>query len=100
MYPFFKPNVHSMIINLITWIIFGAVVGFLADLIDRKHDNSWLTNIIVGIVGSLVGGWIAGLVGFNVNDGFNLANLGFSVVGSLLVLFILHLVTGQASRTQ
>lgn len=78
--------------NILYWIIFGAVIGFVADLIDKKHTGGLLTNIIIGILGTVVGGWIAGFVGtlldFKVREGFNILNIAFAVIGALLVLFI------------
>jgi len=88
------------IFNLLYWVIFGGLIGFFADLIDKKHEGSLITNIIVGIVGAVVGGWIAGIVGgllgFKVEEGFNLVNIIFSVIGALVVLAIYRLFTNKS----
>jgi len=48
--------------NIILWIIFGALAGFLAGKI-MKSSNGLIANVILGIVGSFVGGWLAGQLG-------------------------------------
>ena len=81
--------------SILYWIIFGALIGFLADFIDKKHNGSLIINIIIGILGAVVGGWITGLFGVNVNGGFNILNIIASVIGALIVLGIYRLVTGR-----
>jgi uncharacterized membrane protein YeaQ/YmgE (transglycosylase-associated protein family) len=83
-------------ISFISWIIFGAVIGFIADLIDSKKSGGLIANIIIGILGSIVGGWLAGSVlGIDINAGFNILNIIFSVIGALIVLFIFRLISGD-----
>lgn len=74
--------------SFISWIIFGALIGFLADLIDKKHSGSLLVNIVIGILGSIVGGWLAGFLGLPLVAGFNLLNIVMSVIGALIVLAV------------
>jgi uncharacterized membrane protein YeaQ/YmgE (transglycosylase-associated protein family) len=74
------------IMNILYWIIFGGIIGFIADLIDKKQNNSLIINIIIGILGAVVGGWISGLFGIEINGGFNILNILFSVIGALIVL--------------
>ena len=78
--------------GLIGIIAFGAAVGLLADFIDRKHDNKWYLDILFGIIGALVGGFIRQLfTGNNVGDfSWDLASFLWALGGTLLVLYIYH----------
>jgi len=79
-----------MIIAVLLWLLFGALVGWLAGFI-MKSKRSLLRNIILGIAGSFVGGFIASLLGFgNLGGGysFDIFNILISVGGACLVIFI------------
>jgi uncharacterized membrane protein YeaQ/YmgE (transglycosylase-associated protein family) len=76
--------------QLIWWIIVGLIVGVLARFILPGRDAmSWLATIVLGIVGSLVGGLISMLL-FSSNDstGFQPAGFLLSLVGAILVLLV------------
>jgi uncharacterized membrane protein YeaQ/YmgE (transglycosylase-associated protein family) len=79
-------------INLILWLLFGAVIGWLASLVmgtDEQQGN--LLNIIVGIVGAAIGGLLFGAN--TINSGvFSLGALIVSFVGALILLAIVNLV--------
>ena len=81
--------------NIIFWIIFGAIAGWIASVV-MKTDSSQgtITDIILGIVGAVVGGFIMGLVGQSGVDGFNLRSLLVAVIGAIVVIYVgrrLHL---------
>lgn len=75
--------------NILAWIIFGLIVGVIANIIDpRPARGGLLGAIILGIVGALVGGFLANLVlGIGVT-GFNLTSFIVAIAGSLIVLYI------------
>ena len=75
--------------GIILWIIFGALAGWIASVVI-KTDNSQGTvmDIIMGIVGAVVGGFLMGLVGASGVDGFNLYSLMVAVIGAMAVIFI------------
>ena len=75
--------------NIILWIIFGALAGWIASKI-MKRDSSMgaVANIVVGIVGAGLGGWIAKILGFGGVTGFNIWSLLISIGGACLVLLI------------
>jgi uncharacterized membrane protein YeaQ/YmgE (transglycosylase-associated protein family) len=69
--------------GLILWLIFGALVGWLASLINGTNEaQGWIGNIVLGIVGALVGGFLYSLIadGYYETD-FNIGSLIFAVVG-------------------
>ena len=81
--------------GFIAWIIIGIVAGWLAEKI-MKRDHGLLTNLIVGVVGALLGGFIAGnLLGIPVG-GFNLVTLIVAFGGACLLLFLLGLIKRRA----
>jgi uncharacterized membrane protein YeaQ/YmgE (transglycosylase-associated protein family) len=79
--------------GFITWIIVGAIAGWLAGKVVKGRGFGLLGNIIVGVVGALLGGWIANsLLGIGgANSGFNLPTLAIAFGGSVVLLFILKL---------
>jgi uncharacterized membrane protein YeaQ/YmgE (transglycosylase-associated protein family) len=76
--------------NIILWIIFGALAGFLAGKI-MKSTNGLIANVILGIVGSFVGGWFAGQLGIVTATGFSLVSLLIAIGGACVVIFIARL---------
>ena len=90
-------------INFILWLLFGALVGWLASLIMRTDaQQGIILNIVVGIVGAFLGGFIFNLLGIggsNINDGnFNLSALIVSFIGAVILLGIVNLVRRGSVR--
>lgn len=78
-------------LGIIGWIIIGVVAGWLAEkVMGRSHGL--LTNLIVGIVGALIGGFIAESMLGQPVGGFNLVTLFVAFGGAVLLLFLLGLV--------
>ncbi len=77
-----------------SWILFGALAGWLAGkLADTDDQRGCLTNIVVGIVGAFLGGALYGLItGRDWDFGFNLASFIVAVAGSVLLLLGLRLL--------
>ena len=88
--------------NLIIWLVVGGVIGWIASLIMKTDAQQGLfLNVVVGIVGALLGGWlIAPLVGGGtLNQGdFSLSGLFVSLVGAIILLFIGLLIRRRAPR--
>jgi uncharacterized membrane protein YeaQ/YmgE (transglycosylase-associated protein family) len=77
-------------INLIVWLIVGGVIGWIAGLL--LHDNNGvLINIVVGIVGAMIGGLILGGPTINQNV-FSLNALAISFLGAIILLAVVNLV--------
>lgn len=80
-------------ISIILWIIFGALVGFIADFIDKSVTLSWIERTVVGIVGAVIGGTLAqllttGTLGLSAAGGFDLVSIILAVIGALIALFV------------
>jgi uncharacterized membrane protein YeaQ/YmgE (transglycosylase-associated protein family) len=79
----------------LSWIIFGALAGWIASLINGRNDRQGcLMNIALGIVGALVGGFLwRRLVDGSFETGFNIGSLIVAVIGALIVSWAIGLVT-------
>jgi uncharacterized membrane protein YeaQ/YmgE (transglycosylase-associated protein family) len=76
-------------IGWIAAIIIGGLAGWLAEMF-MKSGTGILMNIILGIVGAIVGGWVFSLVGGHGVTGFNVYSLIVAVIGSIIVLVVYH----------
>lgn len=73
--------------GIILWIIFGALVGWIASLIMKTDANQGaVMNIIVGIVGAVLGGWIMSLFGQTGVTGFNIYSFIVALVGAVVLI--------------
>ena len=80
--------------SFIWMIIVGLVAGLLARAIKPGSDPmGWIMTIVLGIVGALLGGFLAGLVGIDADGGFT--GLIFSVIGAIILLFIYEMVMSK-----
>jgi uncharacterized membrane protein YeaQ/YmgE (transglycosylase-associated protein family) len=77
-------------VSIIGWLIIGAVAGWLASIITKRNEEmNWLENIVVGIVGALVGGFLYGvLTSSDWTSSFSLGTLLVAIIGAVIVLFI------------
>jgi uncharacterized membrane protein YeaQ/YmgE (transglycosylase-associated protein family) len=79
--------------GIIIWIIIGGLAGWLAGII-MKNKSGLLMNIVVGIVGAFVGGWLFGVLGIMPHSGFA-GSLITATVGAVVLLFVVGLVSGK-----
>ena len=81
--------------GFISWILLGLVAGFIGSKIVNKSGEGFFLDIILGIVGAVVGGWVFSLFGGSGVNGFNFYSLIVAVIGSILVLVIYHALFGK-----
>jgi uncharacterized membrane protein YeaQ/YmgE (transglycosylase-associated protein family) len=81
--------------GIIAWIVLGAIAGFIANALMGNREGLLMT-IILGIVGAVVGGWLAGTV-LGVADvtGINVESIVVSVIGAILVVAVYRAVSGR-----
>ncbi len=82
--------------GIISWIVLGGIAGWLASIITKRNDQmGCITNIIAGIIGAAVGGWVFSLFGGTGVTGFNLGSLLVAFVGAVIVLAVVNLIFGR-----
>jgi uncharacterized membrane protein YeaQ/YmgE (transglycosylase-associated protein family) len=81
--------------SIIAWLILGLIAGFIGSKIVNKSGEGVLLDIILGIVGAVVGGYVFSLFGASGVNGLNIYSLLVAVVGSILVLVIYHAIAGR-----
>ena len=88
--------------GFILWLIIGGAVGWLASLILKRDASQGITlNVVVGIIGAMLGGWLVGpVVGApSINSGqISIPSLLVSLLGALLLLAIVNLITRNRVR--
>lgn len=85
-------------INIVVWIIVGAIAGWLASMVmGTRRGQSLFEDVIVGVIGGILGGFVLDVldIGGDV-DGLNLASIAVAFVGALILLFILRALRGTA----
>ncbi|MEM8863451.1 MAG: GlsB/YeaQ/YmgE family stress response membrane protein, partial [Chloroflexota bacterium] len=86
------PMIHREIMNFVAWIVFGGVAGWLAGQIMKGGGFGLIGNVIVGIIGSFVGGFLfSNVLGLGA-VGFNLMGLLAAVVGAVILLLIVGII--------
>lgn len=80
-----------MVMNLILWVIFGALAGWVASkIMNTDAEQGAVANVAVGVVGAIIGGWIArATIGADVT-GFNLTSLIIAIIGAVILLAVLR----------
>ena len=76
--------------SIIGWIILGLISGFIASKIVNRTGEGFFLDIVLGIVGAIVGGFIFTAVGATGVTGFNLYSMFVAVVGAIVVLVLYH----------
>ena len=77
--------------GIILWIVFGGIVGWVASVI-MKSNEGLVTNIIVGIIGAVLGGWIMSLLGYGGVGGFDLYSFLVALLGAVILIWIVRAI--------
>ena len=80
--------------SIIVWIIIGGLAGWIANMI-MKTDGSLVKNIVTGIVGALIGGFVMSFFGAAGFTGFNLCSFLVALIGSIILIAVINLLTGK-----
>ena len=84
--------------DLLTWLIVGLVAGVLASLVMGGTGYGIIGDIIIGIVGAFVGGWVFSALGVASPLGGLAGTILVAFIGAVLLLFILRLIRGSTTR--
>ena len=76
--------------SILAWIILGLIAGFIGSKLVNKSGEGVFLDIVLGIVGAVVGGWLFSFFGAAGVSGVNLYSLLVAVVGSVVFLFVYH----------
>ncbi|CAN5165664.1 GlsB/YeaQ/YmgE family stress response membrane protein [soil metagenome] len=86
-------------INFILWIIFGALAGWIASMITKTNEQQGaIGNILTGIVGAFIGGFIVRTLTGNDVEGFNIASLAVAILGAVLLISLLKMLRRGKAR--
>ena len=81
--------------SIVAWILLGLVAGFIASKIVNHSGEGVVVDIVLGVVGAVVGGFAFSLVGTSGVNGLNIWSLFVATMGAIMVLVIKHAVTDR-----
>ncbi len=84
--------------SILAWIVLGLIAGFVASQVVNKSGEGLLLDIVLGVVGAFVGGYLFTLFGAAPVTGLNLYSMLVAIVGAIVVLVVYHLLAGGRSR--
>jgi uncharacterized membrane protein YeaQ/YmgE (transglycosylase-associated protein family) len=76
--------------SILAWLVLGLISGFIASKLVNKSGEGVLLDIVLGIVGAIVGGWLFNALGHAGVTGFNIYSMFVAVVGAVIVLVVYH----------
>ena len=76
--------------SMLAWIVLGLLAGFVTSKIVSNTGEGTVVDILLGIVGAIVGGWLFNLVGAGGVTGLNLYSLLAAIIGASIMLFLYH----------
>jgi uncharacterized membrane protein YeaQ/YmgE (transglycosylase-associated protein family) len=84
-------------LSVIAWIVLGLVAGFIASKIVNKSGEGFFLDIVLGIVGAVIGGYLFQTFGMAGVSGVNLYSILVAVIGAIVVLVVYHALIGRRS---
>jgi uncharacterized membrane protein YeaQ/YmgE (transglycosylase-associated protein family) len=81
--------------SIIGWILLGLISGFIASKIVNRTGEGTLLDIVLGIVGAVVGGFLFNVIGAGGVTGFNIWSMFVAVIGAVVVLVVKHALVGR-----
>jgi uncharacterized membrane protein YeaQ/YmgE (transglycosylase-associated protein family) len=82
--------------SIIGWLILGLVAGFIASKIVNKSGEGLILDIVLGIIGAVVGGFLFSVFGAAPVTGLNIYSMVVAVIGAIVVLVIYHAIIGRS----
>jgi uncharacterized membrane protein YeaQ/YmgE (transglycosylase-associated protein family) len=84
--------------SILAWIVLGLIAGFIGSKLVNKTGEGVILDIVLGVVGAVVGGWLFSMFGAHGVTGVNLYSLFVAVLGSVLVLVVYHALRSGGAR--
>jgi uncharacterized membrane protein YeaQ/YmgE (transglycosylase-associated protein family) len=81
--------------SIFGWLVLGLIAGFIASKIVNKSGEGMLMDIVLGVIGAVVGGFLFSLVGAEPVTGLNIYSMFVAVIGAVVVLVAYHAVAGR-----
>ena len=81
--------------SIIGWLILGLIAGFIGSKIVNKSGEGLLLDIVLGIIGAMVGGYLFTVLGAAPVTGLNIYSMFVAVIGAIIVLVVYHAVVGR-----
>ncbi len=85
--------------SILAWLILGLIAGFIASKIVNHTGSGVLLDIVLGVVGAMVGGWLFASLGATPITGFNIYSMFVAVIGAVVVLVLYHALFGRRATT-
>jgi len=82
-------------VSVVGWMVLGLIAGFVGSKIVNRSGEGFLLDIVLGIVGAIVGGFIFSAIGSTGITGFNLWSMLVAIIGAIIVLVVYHALAGR-----
>ena len=78
--------------SILAWLVVGVIAGFIASKLINKTGSGLLMDLVLGVVGAIVGGFLFNLIGHSAPTGINLYSIFVATIGAIVVLVLYHMV--------
>jgi len=82
--------------SIISWIVLGLIAGFIGSKLVNKTGEGLILDVVLGIVGAVIGGWLFSLFGMHGVTGLNIYSLIVAIVGAVVFLLVYHAIRRAA----
>ena len=81
--------------SILAWLVVGLIAGFIASRIVNKSGSGLVMDIVLGVVGAVVGGFLFNMIGHSSPSGINLYSIFVATIGAIVVLVVYHALIGR-----
>jgi uncharacterized membrane protein YeaQ/YmgE (transglycosylase-associated protein family) len=89
------PDNGDKLMSILAWIVLGLIAGFIASKLVNRTGGSLVLDLLLGVVGAFVGGFLFTRFGAAGVTGLNLYSILVAIIGAVVVLFIYHAIAGR-----
>ncbi len=83
--------------SIIAWLVVGLLAGWIGSMLVNRGGEGLLMDIVLGVIGAIVGGFLFNMLGHSGVSGINLYSIFVAVIGAVVVLLVYHAVIGRRS---